>query len=273
VIQFACPECGKSFKVSEGAGGKRGKCPQCGAAVTAPEGAPMKRVSRPEPLPAVEGARNEFSQDEGQAVAASLDTKACQYCGETIKAAAVKCKHCGSDLLARANTLPGQVNPLYDRQSAESVIYEGPVSQWTNLGTFIFCGFVALGGFIILIVPDVPFLAALGVWAFAALVAFLSWFNVRFLVYRVTTERVEIEKGWISKRIENLDMFRVLDVRLNIGVFDRLVGIGNVNVISSDKTTPNVTIRGLHNAREVYERLKRESVRADRRRGVIHVET
>lgn len=233
----------------------------------------MKRVALPEPLPAVERARNEFAHEEEPAVAASLGTKACQYCGETIKAAAVKCKHCGSDLLARANTLPGQVNPLYDHQGAESVLYVGPVSQWTNLGTFIFCGFVGLGGFVLLIVPDVPFLAALGVWAFAALAAFLAWFNVRFLVYRVTTERVEIEKGWIAKRIENLDMFRVLDVRLNIGVFDRLVGIGNVNVISSDKTTPNVTIRGLRNARDVYERLKREALRADRRRGVIHVET
>lgn len=203
---------------------------------------------------------------------ARVDLKPCPYCGEAIKVAAIKCKHCGADI-GQPRPIAQQANPLYDARDTEAVIFEGPVSQWTNLGTFVLSGIIALGGLILCFVPDVPAVAALGVWAFAALLAFAAWFKVRFLVYRVTTERVEIERGWIGKRIENLDMFRVLDVRLNIGLFDRLVGIGNVKVISSDKTTPSVIIRGLPNARMVYDRLKREAVRADRRRGVVHVET
>jgi membrane protein YdbS with pleckstrin-like domain len=110
----------------------------------------------------------------------------------------------------------------------------------------------------------------MGSWG---LVAFSAWYNVRFLVYCVTTERIEVGRGWIAKKIENLDLFRVLDVRLKVGILDCLVGIGNVSVISTDKSTPSVMIRGLPNARAVYDRLKHEAVRADRRRGVVHVET
>jgi len=138
---------------------------------------------------------------------------------------------------------------------------------------FIFCGCIAVAGVVLLAIPNVPFLATLGVCVFAVLIALRAWFNVRFLVYRVTTDRVEVERGFIAKRLDNLDMFRVQDVRLNIGILDRLVGIGNVNVISTDKTTPTMTIRGLPDARTVYERLKREALRADRRRGVLHVES
>jgi membrane protein YdbS with pleckstrin-like domain len=203
---------------------------------------------------------------------APADVRSCPYCGETVKVSAVKCKHCAADI-GRGATFAQHSNSPSEAQTSETVIFEGPVSQWTNLGSFVFSGIIAIGGFVLLAIPDVPFAAAGGVWCFAGLVAFAAWFHVRFLVYRVTTERVEIERGWIGKSIENLDMFRVLDVRLSIGLFDRLVGMGNVNVISSDKTTPNVTIRGLPNARYVYDRLKREAVHADRRRGVLHVET
>lgn len=36
----------------------------------------------------------------GTAVRVESDDRACPFCAETIKAAAIKCKHCGSDLSA-----------------------------------------------------------------------------------------------------------------------------------------------------------------------------
>ena len=97
--------------------------------------------------------------------------------------------------------------------------------------------------------------------------------NVKFIVYRVTTERIETEKGWISKKIDNVDLFRVKDVRLQIGIFDRLIGIGDVGILSSDMTDPSISLRGLHDPRPLYDRLKKETVRADRRRGVVHMDS
>ncbi len=40
----------------------------------------------------------ERAHEEASASEAASDTKACPYCGETVRAVAIKCKHCGSDL-------------------------------------------------------------------------------------------------------------------------------------------------------------------------------
>lgn len=164
----------------------------------------------------------------------------------------------------------------------ERVIYEGPSSQWANGWVFVKCCVVAVIGLITWVAASgIPGkdAAAAAAWAgqavvvLALIVAARAWWRVRFLIYRISTSRVEVERGCISKRIENLEMYRVTDIQLNIGLFERLVGVGSITLITTDKTTPRLTIAGVPRPRALYETLKQEIVRADKRRGVVHLET
>jgi len=202
-------------------------------------------------------------------------TKACPFCGETIKEAAIKCRYCSSDLTAPAAAGSAQalpLNPLYDRNTAESRIYQGPVSQWTNVRAFAVCAVVAAIG-VALRFASAPVLVSVVIWLVAALAAGWVWLVVRCTVYRVTTEGIDIEKGLIAKKIDHLDLFRVKDIQMQAGVLDRIVGIGSVVIISDDATDPQIVLKGLRDPRAVYERLRTEAVRADRRRGVVHIES
>lgn len=51
--------------------------------------------------------------DAGGVVSTGSDTKECPYCAETIKAAAIVCKHCGRDIpsISTTNTHPQVVRP------------------------------------------------------------------------------------------------------------------------------------------------------------------
>lgn len=61
-------------------------------------------------------ARESAMPPKAGAPEAEPDTRACPYCGETIRAVAIKCKHCGSDLAPNASpeatpSSPGRVPP------------------------------------------------------------------------------------------------------------------------------------------------------------------
>ena len=54
--------------------------------------------------------------------------------------------------------------------------------------------------------------------------------------YRLTTERLFIERGIVRQTIDQIELIRVDDIRVTKGVVDRIVGLGSVQVLSTDFT-------------------------------------
>jgi uncharacterized membrane protein YdbT with pleckstrin-like domain len=90
--------------------------------------------------------------------------------------------------------------------------------------------------------------------------------------YRATTDRLEIERGVFSREIDNLDMFRIIDIAMRRSFTDRIWRIGTVELFTSDKTHPSLLIYRVAQPRQVYDLIKRASIEADNRRSVIHLE-
>jgi uncharacterized membrane protein YdbT with pleckstrin-like domain len=89
------------------------------------------------------------------------------------------------------------------------------------------------------------------------------------VLYKVTTRRVIVERGVLSKRLEQVDAYRIRDYVVDRPFGQRLLGTGNLMLLTADPTTPAVELRGLRtDVVALYEKL-RAAADADRaRRGV-----
>jgi uncharacterized membrane protein YdbT with pleckstrin-like domain len=85
----------------------------------------------------------------------------------------------------------------------------------------------------------------------------------RSMKFRVTSTAIEIERGFLSRRIDVLQLWRCRDVRYRQRLSDRLLGIAHVEVFAQDLTTPHLEIVGMPASRALFEQL-RDSIEIQR---------
>lgn len=106
-----------------------------------------------------------------------------------------------------------------------------------------------------------------------ALVCFLAPFILaRTTHYRISNYRIDFERGLLSKRIDTLELWHVDDIRFHQSLVDRILGVGTIEVFSSDETTPNLPLRGLPDPRPVFDALRTRIIAVKRQRGVLKMD-
>ena len=74
--------------------------------------------------------------------------------------------------------------------------------------------------------------------------------------YRLTSQRLFIERGILSQTIDQTELIRVDDVRLEKTLIDRVFGLGTVSLLSTDVSDRLVVIEGIDNAEKVAEAVR-----------------
>jgi membrane protein YdbS with pleckstrin-like domain len=123
--------------------------------------------------------------------------------------------------------------------AGETGLWRGRPSQWVNLP--VFCLGIA---FCWLIVP--------AVWA--------AWrfLQLRCTGYELTTERLRVTSGVLSRVTEEIELYRVKDTRLHEPLWLRIFGLGDIELVTSDATAPRAVIRAvpIHQARGLRETIR-----------------
>ncbi len=99
------------------------------------------------------------------------------------------------------------------------------------------------------------------------------WWRSRSRHYRITSQRIVVESGVFSKKMEQIDLYRVRDYVVDRPFGQRVMGTGNLELEAMDSTTPRLRIFGLKtDVVQLYEQL-RLLTEADRHvRGVRLIE-
>lgn len=74
-----------------------------------------------------------------------------------------------------------------------------------------------------------------------------------FTRYSLSEDRLFCETGLLNTNSDEVLLYRVRDLRLTINLAQRILGVGTVCVISSDKSVPHLDLKNIRNPREVKE--------------------
>lgn len=214
MIALACTKCNARLSVPDDFAGKRGKCTRCGTVIDVP--------LRFEKLPPL---------------CAPPDSKACPYCGETIKSVAIICRFCGMNLQTGSSVRSGSVElkkaPLGNNAGPERILWLGHPSHVAFLGYYILgavigalgiIGFAASGGAIPLLLAGIGF----GGWLISWAVMFRT-----SCIYKITTRRASEQKGVIGKKYSEVNVEDIRNIVVQYGILEKAFGVGDVGISSA----------------------------------------
>ena len=115
-------------------------------------------------------------------------------------------------------------------------------------------------------------IAGIGLAVIVVLLFAFKVLKLKMTYYEVSADRVEHSRGIFDRRVDNLDMFRVVDLKLRRTILDCMLGIGQVTLLTTDKTDPEFTFQKIRRCRKLYDAIKKASLDADQKQGVIHLE-
>jgi uncharacterized membrane protein YdbT with pleckstrin-like domain len=133
--------------------------------------------------------------------------------------------------------------------AGEETLFEGRAALVPSFGTLLMA------------------IVTLGLWLI------VRWFRTLSVNYRITTHRIIVESGLLSKKLEQIDLYRIADYTVERPFGQRLLGTGNLLLKTFDKTTPQLDVRYIKtDVVALYERVRAATETDKARRGVRMVD-
>jgi len=117
--------------------------------------------------------------------------------------------------------------------SDEQVVWTGGPSQWCNFWWWLSC---------LLLIP-IPW----AIW---------KWLEVRNTIYTLTDQRLKFTRGVLSKTTEDLELYRVRDTKFQQNMWERMLGLGEIQLFTTDETTSVVSLPWIRDAESVREKMR-----------------
>lgn len=83
--------------------------------------------------------------------------------------------------------------------------------------------------------------------------ALCAWFEVRSTEYRLTNQRLVFKYGVFNRMTSEIELYRVKDVLLTEPWYERIIGLGDIKLQSSQRSIPDFNIPAVKHAEKLRE--------------------
>ena len=80
-----------------------------------------------------------------------------------------------------------------------------------------------------------------------------------FTSYTVTDEIITIDSGLLKKEENDCYLYKVIDVRLETRLFERMLGLGTIHCFTGDVTDPDLKLLHIRHAKEIKDYILKQS--------------
>lgn len=98
-----------------------------------------------------------------------------------------------------------------------------------------------------------------------------SFVNIPQMHYELTTERLKmIKQGMVSKKQDEMELYKVKDILVHQKMKDKLMKVGDIEVLSADESTPSLLMKRIKNPQDVKEAIRNAAKAAKKEAGVAY---
>ncbi len=201
------------------------------------------------------------------------DAQFCHQCGRSLQTGDSKFRS-----LSRSTSTDSQFPPrrsLLNDNDDERPLWEGTFSAKGMVGSWL----AAALSTVALLAAGLLLPTTRQQWLGIAVVTGLAWLGLLSLLawrklnahYELTDQRFIHKTGVLRRRTDRIEVIDMDDVSYDQGVVERLLGVGTIRVTSSDRTHPEIALRGIDGVQEVATMMD-DARRRERLRRGLHIE-
>jgi hypothetical protein len=144
----------------------------------------------------------------------------------------------------------------------EETIWEGNYSSKNFLGRILIGGLLTLGWLYLAFRTFGADSTVSSIWVTGfGIVVLFYWLNLGFRYfrayrghhYRLTTRRLFVSTGFFRRRVDQIELIRIKDVYLQQSMIGDWLGIGNLVLISSERSLPKAYVLGIDDPRRLMD--------------------
>jgi membrane protein YdbS with pleckstrin-like domain len=156
----------------------------------------------------------------------------------------------------------------------EQTLWEGNYSAMAMLGYAVSLLLVSIALVVVSVIYSIPTISiALIIIAAGWLILGVVYGARRFgISYELTTQRFIHQTGLLARRTDRIEVIDIDDVSFFQGPVQRILGIGTIDIASSDRSHPVVRMPGIADVKRVAGMID-DVRRRERKRRSLHIQT